>query len=187
MCVQIGDNAPASIQVSITLWKLTLKQKGETLFHHSKACSLQPTWQVNVPLGPTWGWMSIIIWEAPLKLMLFEESDEEPEVGIRNGNVNGCLSSLVETTSTRPHLSQPGQCGHKRTINYTMSWDEKSCTLKRNLASKIEIWNHFIFKCKVNSPQFRLTNFIYEPNTLPGVYYISQCYYYPHYFQQHCH
>jgi hypothetical protein len=83
MCVQIGDNAPTSIQVSITLWKITLKYKGETLFHHSKACSLQPTWQVNVPLGPTWGWMTIIIWEDTLKLMLFEESDEEPELGIR--------------------------------------------------------------------------------------------------------
>jgi hypothetical protein len=34
-------HAPASIQVSIALWKLTLKQKGETLFHHSKACSKQ--------------------------------------------------------------------------------------------------------------------------------------------------
>jgi len=119
--------------------------------------------------------------------MLFEESDEEPELGIRNGNVNCCLSSLVETTLARPHLSQPGQCGHKKTIYYTMSWDEESCTLKQNLASKIEIWNHFIFKCNVNSPQTRLTNFIYEPNTLPGVYYISQCDYYPHSFQkQHC-
>ncbi len=34
-------HAPASIQVSIALWRLTLKQKGETLFHHSKACSQQ--------------------------------------------------------------------------------------------------------------------------------------------------
>jgi len=51
----------ASIQVSIALWKLTLKQKGETLFHHSKACSLQPMSQVNVPLGPTCGRMSIIM------------------------------------------------------------------------------------------------------------------------------
>jgi hypothetical protein len=73
-------------------------------------------------------------------------------------------------------------------INYTTSSDEESCTLKWNLASKIEIWNQFIIKCDVNSPQIRLTNFIYEPNTLPGVCYISQCYYYPHYFQkQHCH
>jgi hypothetical protein len=32
-------HAPASIQVFIALWNLTLKQKGETLFHHSKACS----------------------------------------------------------------------------------------------------------------------------------------------------
>jgi hypothetical protein len=34
-------HAPASIQVSIALWQLTLKQKGETLVHHSKACSQQ--------------------------------------------------------------------------------------------------------------------------------------------------
>ncbi len=67
-------------------------------------------------------------------------------------------------------------CGNKKIINFTPSWDEGSCTLKGNLASKIEIWNHFIFKCNVNSCQIRLNNFIYEPNTLPCVYYITQCY-----------
>jgi hypothetical protein len=104
-----------------------------------------------------------------------------------NAKVTGCLSSLLERALARSHLSQPGHWRNKKLTNYT-SWDEESCTLKQNLASKIEIWKHLVFKCNINSPQISLTNYIYEPNTLPCVHNESQYYYDPNYFQkQLCH
>jgi len=75
-----------------------------------------------------------------------------------NAKVTGCLSSLLERALARSHFSQPGHWGDKKLTNYTC-WDEESCTLKQNLASKIEIWKHLIFKCNINSPQISLTNY----------------------------
>ncbi len=104
-----------------------------------------------------------------------------------NAKVTGCLSSLLARALARSHLSQPGHWGEKKLTNYT-SWDEESWTLKQSLASKIEIWKHLVFKCNINSPQISLTNYIYEPNTIPRVHNISQYYYDPNYFQkQLCH
>ncbi len=178
MCAQVGDTCTSNHPGLHCAVEAYIEAQGWIIFPSFQGmltatnvtgeCAL-------VPLGPICGQMSIIMWEPLCTLFCLKNL-------MRSLGLEMARWMVVSAPWWRglylghSFLNRIFFCGNKKILNFTPSWDEGSCTLKGNLASKIQIWNHFIFKCNVNSCQIRLNNFIYEPNTLPCVYYITQCY-----------